>query len=172
MDSHRNICNLLAYCTTGKRGALVSAGVPPPNKVVPHVDAKMTVGGPVCIIMEYAAHGNLKQYLEACQQVVRQSGEEPYIANTCKSQSLILCVSPQDIFILLCKDPLLHMKLIGFFFVVVVVFVDYNLTNNTENQDTYSDEIIPGLISESDIHNYAFQIACGLEHLEKMEVKS
>lgn len=33
-----------------------------------------------------------------------------------------------------------------------------------------SEELLPGYLSESNVQKFAFQIACGLEHLEAMEV--
>lgn len=75
LDSHKNICNLLAYCTVGRLWKKCVVTVP---------EVSLIVGYPVYVIMEYACHGNLKEYLDDCRQTILQSGQSPFISTTGK----------------------------------------------------------------------------------------
>jgi hypothetical protein len=53
MTPHENILNLLGQCTTP--------------------------GGPVCLIVEYARYGNLRDFLRQCEEVVLSLNHKPHI---------------------------------------------------------------------------------------------
>jgi serine/threonine protein kinase len=53
MEPHENILNLLGQCTTG--------------------------GGPVCLIVEFATYGNLRDFLRQCEEVVLSLNHLPHI---------------------------------------------------------------------------------------------
>lgn len=53
MEPHENILNLLGQCTIGD--------------------------GPVCLIVEYATYGNLRDFLRQCEEVVLSLNHLPHI---------------------------------------------------------------------------------------------
>lgn len=53
MEPHENILNLLGQCTTGD--------------------------GPVCLIVEFATYGNLRDFLRQCEEVVLSLNHLPHI---------------------------------------------------------------------------------------------
>jgi serine/threonine protein kinase len=53
MEPHENILNLLGQCTTP--------------------------GGPVCLIVEFARYGNLRDFLRQCEEVVLSLNHKPHI---------------------------------------------------------------------------------------------
>lgn len=79
-------------------------------------------GGPLCIIMEYAMYGSLKDYLRTCKEKVLSSGAPLRVTNL----------------------------------------------GREESED---DSFLPGSLSEEDVCNFAYQIAEGLHHLEKLNVR-
>ena len=48
--------------------------------------------------------------------------------------------------------------------------LDHSICVCNDGGGSDSDEKQPGLLSEADVRNFAFQVACGLEHLKTMNV--
>lgn len=93
--------------------------------------------------MEYSCHGNLKEYLDRYRQTILQSGQSLFISNSCKETTSGLDCN---------------------------IIIAMTLVSGDVNDDIK--ERLPAMLSQSDVQNFAFQIACGLEHLEAMEVGS
>ena len=95
--------------------------------------------------MEYASGGDLKKYLDLCRQTVQQNMGESLStsADTRKGNHYPLSI------------------------INVSCCLDHIVLDSISN-----DERSPGLISESKIRNFAFQIACGLEHLHSLDVST
>ena len=70
MEPHENILNLLGQCTMG--GQLLYCH----NYywLLPSC-----VGGPVCLIVEFASYGNLRDFLRQCEEVVLSLNHLPHI---------------------------------------------------------------------------------------------
>ena len=77
MEPHENILNLLGHCTT--------PGLPLP--CCGYYGNYWCSGGPLCLIVEYASYGNLRDFLRQCEEVVLSLNHMPHIPrNRCRQQ--------------------------------------------------------------------------------------
>ena len=72
MEPHENILNLLGQCTTGGGHQCVCV-------CVATVLLVCAAGGPVCLIVEFATYGNLRDFLRQCEEVVLSLNHLPHI---------------------------------------------------------------------------------------------
>lgn len=191
MEPHENILNLLGQCTTGD--------------------------GPVCLIVEYATYGNLRDFLRQCEEVVLSLNHLPHIprnryadcykacydvicstsalsfrsrtrtfsaSSTCSTQPLI---TRQDSSVFTPGSGQTH-----FVFPSPTGHVSSGSCSSSNGElkltaQHPSAAAVPlahsvapighdylntkGLVYMEDVHNFALQIACGLQHLANMQVQ-
>lgn len=160
---HINVINLLGCCTT-------------PD-------------GPICLIIEYAMHGNLKNFLRSCENAAMTLNHQPLIfrkqscSNSSSAAHQSMSISsqvffPNDVQVRYVTNPqpsaqmdqdIEHSGL-------VCTDEDKRVAHPHEvlSQDTPSlshDYLnCKGLVYMEDIQTFALQIASGLQHLETMEI--
>ncbi|KAL5470991.1 hypothetical protein EMCRGX_G029061 [Ephydatia muelleri] len=165
LNWHDNIANLLCYCTSP--------------------------GGPLCIVMEYAVHGSLKDFLKTCKDTVLRLNHQPVVirkggfqgaSGTASSPSHVLgACSIADANVHRCEwtDRTSHDRNVrgrlslmkqdsGFSDSVDVTTPSQPPHTTTPLTMDYTN--CRGLIHMEDVQNFALQIASGLRHLEAMEV--
>ncbi|CAI8041698.1 Vascular endothelial growth factor receptor 3 [Geodia barretti] len=170
MTPHENILNLLGQCTTP--------------------------GGPVCLIVEYAKYGNLRDFLRQCEEVVLSLNHKPHIPRhrsrtgtfssssagsfqpliTRQDSSVFTPGSVQHQFVFPFPSPPSHKMSTG----------SSSSTTESKAAAHHPSTAVPlahsvapighdyinskGLVYMEDVHNFALQIACGLQHLASMEI--
>jgi hypothetical protein len=170
MTPHENILNLLGQCTTP--------------------------GGPVCLIVEYARYGNLRDFLRQCEEVVLSLNHKPHIPRTRSrtgtfSTSSVGSTRP----LILRQDSSVFTPGSGHHqFVFPFPSPPSRGRNSSSSSSTVDSKhtahhpstavplahsVAPighdyinskGLVYMEDVHNFAIQIACGLQHLANMQI--
>eukprot|EP00731_Ephydatia_muelleri_P021034 Em0013g761a len=165
---HRNVINLLGCCTTP--------------------------GDPICLIIEYAAHGNLRTFLRSCEETSMTLNHQPLIlrkksrtescSSASSSQPLLSAKSPTcgqafsyssdaQVRYVSHPPPLLNQESVEG---LVCVQEDQRvaIAGGTSTQITppltHDYLNCKGLMYMEDIVTFALQIASGLQHLESMEI--
>ncbi|XP_064382129.1 fibroblast growth factor receptor 4-like isoform X1 [Halichondria panicea] len=132
---HKNICNILGHCTETK---------------------------PLFLILEYACHGNLKEYLLSCRKAILSCGQELLIDRSPESVQSEGTSELNQLQIVSPATNPLHIELGA-------------LSDELKDQEkalnqTGSVSMAPGLIKETQFCNFAGQIANGLAYLANMNV--
>ena len=155
-------------------------------------------GGPLCLIVEYATYGSLKDFLRECEEVVFSLNHVPYIARSTSISRNNSCSSSSSSYPLLVdRTPLTAQMSVpsdntpsG-----PMTFTFPPSNRNTKNggfqenpqctahvpgvATPFAHSIAPithdyinskGIVYMEDVQNFALQIACGLQHLESMQV--
>ena len=214
LNWHDNIANLLCYCTSP------GMPTPSPS-LVPSLQTSLLqaslfvclttccstiwfcfcgttkpvhclhIGGPLCIVMEYAVHGSLKDFLKTCKDTVLRLNHQPAVirkggfqgaSGTASSPSHMLgTCSVADANVRRCDwtDRTSHDRNVrgrlslmkqdsGFSDSVDVTTPSHPPHTTTPLTMDYTN--CRGLIHMEDVQNFALQIASGLRHLEAMEV--
>ncbi len=157
-----------------------------------------TAAGPLYLIVEFAMHGNLKDYLKECQEAVRQLNHAPRVMGSRRSIRLRSSISSGYPALRgMEKIPLSQQS---------SVFSDVSLSSKTNSSSCDSEGVhatgglrtrcltqdsgfcgdvskcdmseqlsheytnCKGLLYMEDVMNFAYQIACGLQHLEELGV--
>ena len=79
MIPHENILNLLGQCTTP--GKYTRHEHSPDCRSVSYITCLYVashLGGPVCLIVEFARYGNLRDFLRQCEEVVLSLNHKPH----------------------------------------------------------------------------------------------
>jgi serine/threonine protein kinase len=171
MTPHENILNLLGQCTTP--------------------------GGPVCLIVEYARYGNLRDFLRQCEEVVLSLNHKPHIPrhrsrtgtfSSSSAGSFQPLITRQDSSVFTPGSVQQHQFVFPF-----PSPPSHKMSNSSSSSTTESKaaahhpstavplahSVAPlghdyinskGLVYMEDVHNFALQIACGLQHLASMEI--
>ena len=142
----------------------------------------------MCIIMEYAAHGSLKDFLKTCKETVltlnhqpavigkgfhETSGSSNHMVGTCNTANvdMTLCCDQGDqtsTSLNARRRPLLIKQDSGFSGSVDMASPSLHTHTTTSLTMDYTN--CRGLIHMEDVQNFVLQIASGLRHLEAMEV--
>eukprot|EP00731_Ephydatia_muelleri_P021017 Em0013g744a len=165
---HSNIINLLGCCTTP--------------------------GGPICLIIEYAIHGNLKSFLRSCEEAAMSLNHKPlflrkqsyssscshlsstkHMLNVKTPNNSQLSSIPNDVQMRYISQP---PPLVNQDSATGLVCISEN--KSVAHPVGISAQMTPplthdylnckGLVYMEDIQTFALQIASGLRHLELMEI--
>ena len=144
---------------------------------------KHCVGGPLCIIMEYAAHGNLREYLKSCEEAVLKLHHQPTTSwkdshNEVSTNTLYSnhhqgtntttdgCAPANLTYSSgVTKHSLLMKQDSGFSDSLDAATTPTSFSHTVANYVNCR-----GLIHMENVQNFALQIASGLKHLEAMDV--
>ena len=186
---HSNVINLLGCCTTPGRYNSMSC------MLFDNLILHATLGGPVCLIIEYAAHGNLRSFLKSCEEAAMTLNHQPlFLRKKSRTESCSSASSSQPL--LSAKSPTSG-QAFSFSSDAQVRYVSHppplvnqesieGLVCVPEDQRVAHPEGISsehltaplthdylnckGLMYMEDVQTFALQIAFGLQHLETMEV--
>ena len=186
---HSNIINLLGCCTTPGMGCDTQLHPLLPCNVTPNP------GGPICLIIEYAIHGNLKSFLRSCEEAAMSLNHKPlflrkqsyssscshlsstkHMLNVKTPNNSQLSSIPNDVQMRYISQP---PPLVNQDSATGLVCISEN--KSVAHPVGISAQMTPplthdylnckGLVYMEDIQTFALQIASGLRHLELMEVR-
>ncbi|KAL5470980.1 hypothetical protein EMCRGX_G029049 [Ephydatia muelleri] len=160
MEPHENMLNLLGYCTKP--------------------------GGPLYLIIEFAMHGNLRSFLNMCEEAVLKLNRQPMItrkrsrigssSSTSSAHHLLSSRVPTSAHT---PDSQGHFTFPPIGSSAGALPEEYRVAHAGTPMTSFAHTVAPittdyvnckGLIQMEDVQNFALQIASGLKHMEAMNI--